>query len=58
MTVTVEVYQDVCVLKIMDDTGTVIDEYETTDILVKNHREDRRCIDPRGTLPIPAKGIN
>lgn len=58
MTVAVEVYQDVCILTIMDDTGAVVDRYETKDILVKNYREERRHADPKGTLPIPVKGIN
>ena len=58
MTVAVEVYQDVCILKIMDDTGAVVDEYETRDILVKNYREERRFADPKGTLPVPPKGIH
>ncbi len=58
MKVAVEVYQDVSVIKIMDDAGVVMDRYETKDIFVENYQHERRHADPEGTLPIATKNIH
>ena len=58
MKATVEVYRDVCVIKILDDTGAVTDRYETKEIFVQNYRHERREADPEGTLPIVPKTVN
>ncbi len=57
MKATVEVYKDVCIIKITDDSGIVTDRYETENILVKNHQYEKKYADPEGTLPITTKKI-
>lgn len=57
MKATVEVYKDVCIIKITDDSGVVMDRYETENILVKNHQYEKKYTDPEGTLPITTKKI-
>ncbi|MHB8110891.1 MAG: hypothetical protein ACYDHW_12780 [Syntrophorhabdaceae bacterium] len=58
MKAAVEVYEDICILKIMDDTGAVVDRYETRDIFVENYQYKRKYADPEGTLPIATTDIN
>jgi len=58
MKAAVEVYRDVCIIKIMDESGAVIDRYETRDIFVENYQHERKYADPEGTLPVAATIIN
>lgn len=58
MKAAVEVYNDVCIIKIMDDTGAVTDRYETSEIFVQNYRHERKHADPEGMLPIVPRTIN
>ncbi len=55
MKVALEVWQDAAVVKIMDDSGSVIDCYETADIKIENYQYQKKYADPEGTLPIPAR---
>lgn len=57
MKATIEVYKDACVIKITDDSGAVVDRYETENVQLKNHQYERKYADPEGTLPIATKFI-
>lgn len=58
MKAAVEVYRDMCIIKILDDTGAVTDRFETNEIFVQNYIHERREADPEGTLPIVPKTVN
>ena len=58
MKAAVEVYRDVCIIKIIDESGLVVDRYETKDIFVENYQHERKHADPEGTLPVKAGIIN
>ncbi len=58
MKAAVEVYRDMCIIKILDDTGAVTDRFETNEIFVQNYIHERGEADPEGTLPIVPKTVN
>ncbi len=58
MKAAVEVYSDMCVIKILDDAGAVTDRYETKEIFAQNYTHERKEADPAGTLPIVPKTVN
>jgi glutamine cyclotransferase len=58
MKAALEIWKDAAVIRIMDDTGRVIDRYETDGIDIDNHQYEKRHEDPEGTLPIVPKTMN
>jgi glutamine cyclotransferase len=58
MKAALEIWRDAAVIRIMDDTGRVIDRYETDGIDIDNHQYEKRHEDPEGTLPIVPKTMN
>lgn len=58
MKATLEVWKDAAIIRIMDDSGQVIDRYETDGIDIDNHQYEKRHEDPEGTLPIVPKTVN
>ena len=58
MKAALEIYKDAAIIRIMDDSGRVIDRYETDSIEIDNHQFESRFADPHGTLPIVPKTIN
>ena len=58
MKAALEIWKDAAVIRIMDDTGRVIDRYETDRIDIDNHQYEKRHEDPEGTLPIVPKDVN
>jgi len=53
-----EIWKDAAIIRIMDDTGRVIDRYEMDGIIIDNHQYEKQHEDPDGTLPIAPKGVN
>lgn len=58
MKAALEIWKDAAVIRIMDDSGQVIDRYETDVIHIDNHQYEKRHEDPEGTLPIVPKTVN
>ncbi len=58
MKAALEIWKDAAVIRIMDDSGRVIDHYETDAIHIDNHQYERRHEDPEGTLPIVPKTVS
>jgi glutamine cyclotransferase len=58
MKAALEIWKDAAVIRIMDDSGRVIDHYETDAIHIDNHQYEKRHEDPEGTLPIVPKTVN
>lgn len=58
MKAALEIWKDAAVIRIMDDSGRVIDRYETDAIHIDNHQYEKRHEDPEGTLPVVPKTVN